>query len=52
MSNGNLNPNIKWCDECKKYYNPEVPHECQDRELRKNREQLEDWLRGKYKVKE
>lgn len=40
-----------WCDECQRYYNPEAPHSCRDREIADNRVRLEKWL-GTYTIKE
>ncbi len=42
---------IQWCDECGRYFNPKVPHECVDRRVKDNQRALEVFL-GRYKIVE
>jgi hypothetical protein len=42
---------IKWCEECGRYYDPKFEHECNMSKIKANRRDLERWL-GRYKVKE
>lgn len=46
-----VNPNIKWCPDCGRYYNTTAAHECFGREINQNREKLERWL-GTFTIKE
>lgn len=50
-SNFDPNRTVKWCTECHRYFNPEVPHDCVDKGVVQNRAKLEKWL-GTYTIKE
>jgi hypothetical protein len=40
-----------WCEECQRFFNPQVDHVCRDRDIKQNRALLEKWL-GNYSIQE